>query len=86
VADQDGRNWVVEELNYARSIGKPIRILMKTDPRFQGVATFEEMRELIPDAHRWVFEMILFHVRTGCRQASIEALLEQCPDMQRTVH
>jgi len=54
--NQNGKNWVVEELNFARSIGKPTRILMKTDPRFGGVATFEEMKRLTPVHYRWVFE------------------------------
>jgi len=48
----------MEELNCAHSIGKPIRILMKTDPRFQGVPTFEKMKKLTPAQYRWVFESV----------------------------
>jgi len=43
--NQNGKNWVTEEVDYARSIGKPTGLLMKTDPWFCGVLTFEEMNK-----------------------------------------
>jgi len=86
--NKSGRSWVMEEVDYARSINKPIRLLMRTDPRFGGVTTFEEMKDLTPENYRWVFEtdeeVIPFHMKCQFREASIRTLLDLCPDLNKT--